>query len=289
MKVVSAILMAGLVAAETCKVSGVSTGACTDVDVCKSYGGTPVEGLCSGDSSRQCCINIPCGENNDGLCMYEPECDGTTHTGLCPGTNDFVCCTGINCKSGAGTCKWSCSGTAESGYCPGPSSFQCCTGGDTPTPGPDPEPSNNTAAQKIVETALAMVGKYPYSWAGGDNHGPTYGIEQDISPYCDDTGVIGFDCSGLAKYAVYQGTGVSLYHQSQVQYDDGPKVALSQRQPGDLVFFGDNDESIHHVAIYIGDDMMVEAPGHNSDCSGMLVRKKELRTYDIINKVARYW
>ena len=134
-----------------------------------------------------------------------------------------------------------------------------------------------------------MVGKWPYSWAGGDNHGPTLGTKQSSSPYCDDRNVKGFDCSGLAKYAVYQGTGVSMYHHAQTQYDEGPKVALSQKAPGDLVFFGSDSNSIHHVAIYIGNDQMVEAPGHNSDCSGMLVRQKALRTSDIINKVVRYW
>ena len=180
MKAIGALLLlAGMAMGETCKVPGVGTGACTDVDVCDSYGGTRYSGYCSGDSSRQCCLNVPCGSNGDGICMYSAECDGTTHTGLCPGTNDFVCCTGISCKSGSGTCKWSskCSGTDYSGYCPGSSSFTCCVGGGDD---PDPTPSNSTAAEKIVAAAKSMVGKYPYSWAGGDKNGPTYGIQQDI-------------------------------------------------------------------------------------------------------------
>lgn len=135
-----------------------------------------------------------------------------------------------------------------------------------------------------------MVGKYPYSWGGGDNNGATVGIKQDVSPYCDDRSVVGFDCSGLAKYAVYQGTGTSLYHKAQVQYDNAPKkIALNDKQPGDLVFFGSSTSSITHVAIYAGDGMMIEAPGHNSDCSGIPVRKVELRTSKIISTVARYW
>ena len=135
-----------------------------------------------------------------------------------------------------------------------------------------------------------MVGKYPYSWGGGDDNGPTVGIKQTISPYCDDRSVVGFDCSGLAKYAVYQGTGKSLYHGAQSQYDNAPKrLALADKQPGDLVFFGSSTSNIYHVAIYAGNNMIIEASGHNPDCSGKLVRKVNLYTTDLISTVARYW
>jgi len=107
--------------------------------------------------------------------------------------------------------------------------------------------------------------------------------------YAGENPSTGFDCSGLALYSVYQGTGKSIDHYSQSQYDDAPKYPVSQRQPGDLVFFGSDSQSIHHVAIYVGNDEMVEAPGHNSDCSGIYVRKRDLRTSDLIQKVGRYW
>jgi len=142
----------------------------------------------------------------------------------------------------------------------------------------------------IASAAKGMVGKYPYSWGGGDNHGATYGIKQEISPYCDDRHVIGFDCSGLSKYSVYQGTGKSIDHYSQAQYDDCPnRVSTDSLKAGDLVFFGSDSQSIHHVAIYVGDGQMVEAPGHNSDCSGIYVRKVSLRTSQLISHGCRMW
>jgi len=146
------------------------------------------------------------------------------------------------------------------------------------------------SGSEVASAAKGMVGKYPYSWGGGDNHGATYGIKQDISPYCDDRKVIGFDCSGLAKYSVYQGTGKSLDHYSQSQYDDcSHKVSTSSLEAGDLVFFGSDTSSIHHVAIYVGGGEMVEAPGHNPDCTGIYVRKVSLRTSQLISKGCRYW
>ena len=149
--------------------------------------------------------------------------------------------------------------------------------------------AQTNSGDKIASAAKGMVGKYPYSWGGGNDHGATYGIKQDISPYCDDRNVIGFDCSGLAKYSVYQGTGHSLYHHAQTQYSDcGNKKPLSDKAAGDLVFFGSSASKIHHVAIYVGDGQMVEAPGHNSDCTGIKVRKVSLRTSELIGHVCRH-
>ena len=51
--------------------------------------------------------------------------------------------------------------------------------------------------------------------------------------------------------------GVSLPHNSGMQYDATPRVAAHELAPGDLLFFG---SPIHHVAMYIGNGRMVEAP-----------------------------
>jgi len=140
-----------------------------------------------------------------------------------------------------------------------------------------------------VKAAESMVGKYPYSWGGGNIHGATKGTKQTEKPYCDDRNVVGFDCSGLALYSVYQGVGKSLPHHAQDQYNNAPKYPLSERQPGDLVFFGDSTSTIHHVAIYVGNNQMVEAPGHDSKCKGINVRKRTLRTSGLIQKVGRFF
>ncbi|HEX2240023.1 MAG TPA: NlpC/P60 family protein [Actinomycetota bacterium] len=93
----------------------------------------------------------------------------------------------------------------------------------------------NPSARVAVEAALSQLGK-PYQWgaAGPDS----------------------YDCSGLTMWA-WAHAGVSLPHNSGAQYAATPRVARSDWQPGDLLFFG---SPIHHVGMYIGDGQMVEAP-----------------------------
>ncbi|HEX5496499.1 MAG TPA: NlpC/P60 family protein [Mycobacteriales bacterium] len=93
----------------------------------------------------------------------------------------------------------------------------------------------NAEARTAVNAALGKQGS-PYVWAAA---GP-------------DT----FDCSGLTMWAWAQ-AGVSLPHQSQSQYATGTHVSRANLLPGDLVFFY---SPIHHVGLYIGDNLMVQAP-----------------------------
>jgi cell wall-associated NlpC family hydrolase len=67
-----------------------------------------------------------------------------------------------------------------------------------------------------------------------------------------------FDCSGLTMWA-YAKVGVSLPHSSRAQYGMGKSVSASALMPGDLLFYGSSAGSIHHVAMYIGDGMLVHA------------------------------
>ena len=66
---------------------------------------------------------------------------------------------------------------------------------------------------------------------------------------------VGFDCSGLMIYA-FAGIGISLPHYSGYQYTrpKGPGVAA---RPGDMLFWGGRDQ---HVALYLGNGQMMEAP-----------------------------
>ena len=48
-----------------------------------------------------------------------------------------------------------------------------------------------------------------------------------------------------------------LPHSAAAQYNATTRVAISNLQPGDLVFFGSD---IHHVGIYVGGGTMIEAP-----------------------------
>jgi cell wall-associated NlpC family hydrolase len=68
-----------------------------------------------------------------------------------------------------------------------------------------------------------------------------------------------FDCSGLVLWAYAKGN-ISLPHSSRVQYTYGKPVAYGQWQVGDLLFFGGSASTIHHVAMYVGNGEIVQAP-----------------------------
>jgi cell wall-associated NlpC family hydrolase len=86
-----------------------------------------------------------------------------------------------------------------------------------------------------------------------------------------------FDCSGLTSWA-WRAAGVSLSHSAYDQWFETTRVPLNAVQPGDLLFFGDDGvESIHHVAMYIGDGSMVEA-----STTGTPVRIRGWRSIDLV-------
>jgi peptidoglycan DL-endopeptidase RipA len=119
-------------------------------------------------------------------------------------------------------------------------------------------PAKGRAAVARAERYLGM----PYSFAAGDANGPTYGV----CSYSNACHVYGFDCSGLSLYA-WAGSGVYMDHYAASQYVSAGSVhpSVDQLQPGDLTFWSTGGVSgIHHVAIYIGNGNVVEAP-HTGD------------------------
>jgi cell wall-associated NlpC family hydrolase len=76
----------------------------------------------------------------------------------------------------------------------------------------------------------------------------------------------GFDCSGLTRF-VYAQLGVNLPHYAASQFAAFPKLDPSELQAGDLVFFEPKFDGPGHVALYMGNDQMIEAPH-----TGALVR-----------------
>ncbi|MGZ4485705.1 MAG: transglycosylase SLT domain-containing protein [Nocardioidaceae bacterium] len=97
--------------------------------------------------------------------------------------------------------------------------------------------AGGSTGQAVVAAARQYLGT-PYVWGGTD---PKKGL----------------DCSGLVQL-VYKQFGIDLPRVSYEQAQAGrPVASLAQAQPGDILAFGD---PVHHVAIYIGDNKMIEAP-----------------------------
>jgi cell wall-associated NlpC family hydrolase/drug/metabolite transporter superfamily protein YnfA len=122
-------------------------------------------------------------------------------------------------------------------------------------------------AQSIVNAAASQVG-VTYCWDGGTTAGPSHG-EGDYhgeARDCVNPDTIGFDCSGLALYAVFQATGIVLPHNAADQGADYAKyggtliTGQSNLEPGDLVYFGGGSlANAKHVGIYAGGGEMWDA------------------------------
>lgn len=74
------------------------------------------------------------------------------------------------------------------------------------------------------------------------------------------TGPSRFDCSGLVEWA-YGRAGVGTAHYTGAFWRSYKHVSYNQLKPGDLVFFYRDH---HHVGIYIGNGLMINAP-HTGD------------------------
>ena len=125
--------------------------------------------------------------------------------------------------------------------------------------------SRQQQIEAVIARAESQIGT-PYVWGGGDANGPTAGISDGRNPR---TGQLGYDCSGLVLYA-FAGVGISLPHYTGYQYQRGEKIPVAQAERGDLLFWGDGGS--RHVAIYLGNGQMIEAPQ-----TGMNVQKTAVR------------
>jgi cell wall-associated NlpC family hydrolase len=123
--------------------------------------------------------------------------------------------------------------------------------------------------ETVISRAMDNLG-VRYSWGGGNYNGPTVGVRDGgIADEFGDYYSVGFDCSGLMMYA-FAGAGIYLPHYSGYQYTAGTQVPLSEAGRGDMLFWGPGGGT--HVALYLGDGMMIEAP-----YSGEVVRVAPVR------------
>ncbi|MFH8478289.1 NlpC/P60 family protein [Streptomyces sp. NPDC018055] len=111
------------------------------------------------------------------------------------------------------------------------------------------------AAQRELVSSGALSSVRPPTRQGGD--AITYAIEQIGKPYVwGAEGPGSFDCSGLTSRA-WAAAGRPIPRTSQEQWKQLPKVPVSALRPGDLVIYF---PKATHVALYIGDGLVVQAP-----------------------------
>ncbi|WP_327726999.1 NlpC/P60 family protein [Streptomyces sp. NBC_00487] len=90
-------------------------------------------------------------------------------------------------------------------------------------------------AKAALDFAYAQLGK-PYEWGS--------------------TGPDSFDCSGLTG-ASWRAAGVSLPRTVKQQYDAGRKVARADLQPGDIIYWYNDNQ---HNGLYVGNGKAIHAP-----------------------------
>ncbi len=149
------------------------------------------------------------------------------------------------------------------GGSPSPGSSAVGTTGCFPgSTGSTGDTNSNTATKAVIQAGLAEIAKnIPYSYGGGGPNGPSAG----------QGGVVGFDCSSFMQYVLWQGAQIHISRTTNSQYAEtvgaGHSVQLAAIQPGDLIFYGTATNNISHVAMYVGNNMVIQAPstGHNLD------------------------
>ena len=105
----------------------------------------------------------------------------------------------------------------------------------------DNRPGRPYLRSEIVRTAKSFL-NVPYRWGG-------------TSP------ARGFDCSGFSM-TVYQLNGLNMPRSSKAQWEAGVPIDRDQLSQGDLVFFATSgNEEVSHVGIYLGENIMIHAPG----------------------------
>jgi peptidoglycan DL-endopeptidase CwlO len=98
----------------------------------------------------------------------------------------------------------------------------------------------------FLTAALSRLG-YKYVWGGA--------------------GPLVFDCSGLVQWSMRQ-AGITMPRVAVNQAQTGPRIPLSELEPGDLLFYHTDPTApdyISHVAIYLGKGLMLQAPEPGED------------------------
>ena len=101
---------------------------------------------------------------------------------------------------------------------------------------------------RLIQYEMAFLGK-PYLWGGDDP-------------------MAGFDCSGL-QHEGLSAVGLAPPTRTTAQgmfafYNSNARGWTGIMKPGTLLFFGKSLKEITHIALYLGDGLMLEAGGGGS-------------------------
>ncbi|WP_303968494.1 C40 family peptidase [Sporosarcina ureae] len=112
-----------------------------------------------------------------------------------------------------------------------------------------------TVGEESIHRTLTMGRRFlglPYLWGG-------------MSAW-------GFDCSGFIC-AIWEACGIGLPRDAVDQAEAGRPISLDSAdwQKGDLIFFENEEQCIHHVAMYVGNGKILHAPS-----TGKLIEQIEL-------------
>ncbi|HWD95206.1 MAG TPA: NlpC/P60 family protein, partial [Acidimicrobiales bacterium] len=135
-----------------------------------------------------------------------------------------------------------------------------------------------SAANQVIEAeqeatttiTIAEVGSTAQGLAAVKNAEHEIGV-----PYVwgGETPGVGFDCSGLVQWA-WGKAGISIPRTTETQWPSMLHVALTDLQPGDLLFYYnlDGDDEVDHVVMYVGSgpwgvDTTIAAPYTCTDVS----------------------
>lgn len=134
-----------------------------------------------------------------------------------------------------------------------------------------PGAKGGSKGAQAVSIAMQAVNNHtPYAWGGNSL-------------------TSGVDCSGLVQQ-VYKQMGINLPRTSYEQARNGKVVSTANLLPGDLVFYntGGGDPngigSLSHVAIYIGNGQIIDAPGR-----GKTVRITSMNNPGHVARAVRPW
>lgn len=96
-----------------------------------------------------------------------------------------------------------------------------------------------TPTTEVTSIALSYLNT-PYLWGGKT--------------------IFGIDCSGFTQQ-VFRFLGINLPRDAYQQVDLGQTIDWEDRQTGDVAFFINNQQRIHHVGILLDHDVVIHASG----------------------------